>query len=180
MRGRPAVPGAGTLCVVHDGAPDPRSQLARDEARLSELAEQLADAVEVVLPGWVERCVVARFPGPVPAPVLDQARQAGNVAAAEVGSQVRELLRLDIDQQWTNPLALLRAAVRYPADVLAAAGAPAAARDREAQRLHPGDVYDLVPAAFADIDPSLHEPGIVWGAAKAHVHLVRRRIEGRR
>jgi hypothetical protein len=41
-------------------------------------------------------------------------------------------------------------------------------------------VYDLSPAAFADLDPSLREPGLTWGAAKAHVHLARRRREGLR
>jgi putative CocE/NonD family hydrolase len=44
----------------------------------------------------------------------------------------------------------------------------------------PDDAYDLGPASFADIDPSLHEPGLMWGAAKAHVHLARRRAEGLR
>ena len=31
-----------------------------------------------------------------------------------------------------------------------------------------------------DLDPALHEPGLRWGAAKAHVVLARRRAEGRR
>ena len=31
-----------------------------------------------------------------------------------------------------------------------------------------------------DFYASLHEPGLVWGAAKAHVVLARRRAEGRR
>ena len=44
----------------------------------------------------------------------------------------------------------------------------------------PDDPYDLTPGSFADVDPSLHEPGLVWGAAKAHVVLARRRREGRR
>ena len=44
--------------------------------------------------------------------------------------------------------------------------------------IFPDDDYDLSPATFADIDESLHEPGLVWGAAKAHVVLTRRR--GRR
>ena len=39
------------------------------------------------------------------------------------------------------------------------------------RRNFPDDVYDLSPATFADVDPALHEPGLVWGAAKAHVHL---------
>ena len=59
----------------------------------------------------------------------------------------------------------------------AAAGVPEASRDREAVRFQPEDVYDLAPASFADLAPELHELGISWGAAKAHVHLRRRRRE---
>jgi hypothetical protein len=57
---------------------------------------------------------------------------------------------------------------------------PPAARDETDERLFPEDVYGLGPASFADIDPSVHEPGVAWGAAKAYVHLARRRAEGRR
>jgi hypothetical protein len=64
--------------------------------------------------------------------------------------------------------------------VLAAAGVPPVGRDEVARRLHPDDDYDLTPASFADISPELHEPGLVWGAAKAHVVLARRRREGLR
>jgi hypothetical protein len=59
--------------------------------------------------------------------------------------------------------------------VLRAAGVPPVRRDEFAEHAFPDDVYDLAPASFADVDPSLHEPGLVWGAAKAHVHLSRRR-----
>ena len=52
-------------------------------------------------------------------------------------------------------------------------------RDRFAEQTFPDDVYDLVPASFADVDPSLHEPGLLWGAAKAHTVLVRRKGLGR-
>ena len=51
-------------------------------------------------------------------------------------------------------------------------------RDEFAERTFPDDVYDLSPASFADVDPALHEPGLMWGAAKAHVILHRRRSEG--
>jgi hypothetical protein len=70
---------------------------------------------------------------------------------------------------------VLRGLVRYPTAVLAAAGARPAARDEFAVRNFPDDAYDLTPAAFTDVDPALHEPSLLWGAAKAHVHLVRRR-----
>jgi len=36
----------------------------------------------------------------------------------------------------------------------------------------------LAPAAFEDVAPELRDPGIEWGAAKAFVHLRRRRAEG--
>jgi hypothetical protein len=74
---------------------------------------------------------------------------------------------------------LLRAAVRIPTGVLAAAGVAPVDRDDFARRNFPDDPYDLTPASFADVDESLREPGLVWGAAKAHVHLARRRDEGR-
>src|SRR5918998_1467217 len=64
--------------------------------------------------------------------------------------------------------------------VLRAAGARPVPRDEFSERSFPDYVYDLSPATFADVDPSLHEPGLLWGAAKAHVHLARRRREGRR
>jgi hypothetical protein len=131
------------------------------------------------LPGWVERSVERRLGPDLPPDVRRRTEAAAAEAAADIGARVRELLELDIDVQWTNPLALLRAAVHYPTTVLDAAGAPRPARDREAERIHPEDRYDLSPAAFADVSPELHEPGLVWGAAKAHVHLARRRREGR-
>ena len=110
-----------------------------------------------------------RLPAPDPAAV-EAARDAGRRAATEVGSDVRALLAADIDEQRTTPLALLRGAVRYPTDVLKAAGVPPIDRDPIQVRLLPDDLYDLSPANFADVDPALAEPGMVWGAAKALAH----------
>ena len=133
----------------------------------------LADAVEVALPGWVERSVsriMAAWLGRASDAVLEAAREAGSRAGAEVGAEVRALLAADIDDQWTTPLSLLRAAVRYPTAVLQDAGVPPVERDPFRERLEPGDLYDLSPASFADVDPALAEPGMVWGAAKALAH----------
>ena len=86
--------------------------------------------------------------------------------------------RLDIDEQRSTPLTLLRGAVRYPTEVLRRAGVePTGERDDVRVRLFPDDVYDLSPAAFADVDPRLTEPGLVWGAAKAYEHLRRHKPE---
>ncbi len=153
------------------------------EAVLAGHAATLADGVVVALGPWVQRVVAERSeqwrPGSG-ADVAEDARRAGERAAVEVGGRVRALLAEDVDEQATGPLAVVREATRYPTEVLAATGVPEVVRDDFAERAFPADVYDLVPASFADLDPALHEPGLVWGAAKAHVVLARRRAEGRR
>jgi hypothetical protein len=143
---------------------------------VEEHGRALADAISAALPGWVERSVRRRLEDASRDPeadVLAAAADAGERAAAEVGQAVRTLLGADIDEQGTTPLSLLRGAVRYPTAVLRKAGVPPLARDEVQERLFPEDVYDLSPATFADVDPSLAEPGLVWGAAKAFTHLQR-------
>lgn len=154
-----------------------------DAAKLAAIAGALADAVESALPGWVERSVTRlaeAHQGSLSGQVRAAAAEAGQRAAAEVGAEVRRLLATDVDEQRANPLAVLRSAVRYPAEVLAAAGVPPVARSRFDEEAFPADVYGLTPATWGDIDAALHERGIVWGAAKAHVVLSRRRAEGKR
>ena len=134
-------------------------------------ATALADGICDSLPGWVVGSVtrlMMAWAGAVPPGVSQAATMAGTAAVAEVGAQVRDLLAADIDEQWTTPLAILRGgALRYPTSVLQAAGVPPVVRDRAAEELFPDDLYDLVPASFADLDPSLAEAGLRWGAAKA-------------
>jgi hypothetical protein len=154
-----------------------------DAAALAEHARALADAVDAAVPGWIDRSVrrvLAEQEIEVDDALAGRIEAASAEAGAEASRRIRELLATDVDRQAGNPLAVLRSLVRYPTAVLQAAGARPAPRDEFAQRAFPGDVYDLSPATFADVDPSLHEPGLVWGAAKAHVHLARRRREGKR
>ncbi|HET7487071.1 MAG TPA: hypothetical protein VFJ85_04025 [Acidimicrobiales bacterium] len=143
------------------------------EAVLAEKARVLADAVGETLPRWVERSVervlVAATGRAEPGPMAD-ARDAGRRAGDEVGGRLRALLETDVDQQRENPLAILRAAVAYPTDVLRRAGVPPVDRDDFATARFPDDDYDLTPASFGDVDPSLADPGLEWGAAKAWVH----------
>lgn len=161
---------------MDDGAP------SQDDERLRDHASALADAVDAVLAEWVVRCVrdrcvgsgVGVVDGRLDPDVAADATAAGARCRDEVGGAVRELLARDIDDQDTTPLTLLRDAVRYPTAVLEAAGVPPVVRDEFRERSFPGDRYDLAPASFGAVDPSLHEPGLVWGAAKAHVHLRRR------
>lgn len=149
------------------GAEDPSAALARHAARL-------ADAVDELLPRWVDRAVRSRL-AKLPPGVATQARAAGVRAREDVGAAVRDLLMRDVDEQKGNPLALLRTAVRYPTEVLRSAGAPVIQRDKFSRERFPDDDYDLTPANWGDIHPDLTEVGIAWGAAKAFVHKTRHR-----
>lgn len=144
-------------------------------------SDSLADGIAAAIGPWVERCVVSTIEncgGMVTGHIRSEARAAADLAAADVVPRVRALLSLDIDEQRTGPLAILRSAVAFPTAVLRTAGVPPVDRDNAAAEMFPEDIYDLVPASFGDLDPSLQEKGIVWGAAKAHVHLARRRALG--
>ncbi|HEX4904125.1 MAG TPA: hypothetical protein VFU93_01645 [Acidimicrobiales bacterium] len=132
-----------------------------DELRTQ--GEALADAVLTAVPGWVQRCV-DRF-----AVDLD-ATDAGREAVAAIAPPLRDLLTADVDDQRANPLAIVRDAVRFPTAVLRAAGVEPPARSRFDVEHFPDDPYGLVPMTWRDIDESLHEPGIVWGATKAMAH----------
>ena len=141
---------------------------------MDEIASALADGIEAALPGWVERSVARVFMAwcgrPVDGAVAAAATAAGERARDEIGPRVRALLAADIDEQRSTPLAIVRSAVRYPGEVLRDAGVRPVARDDFAVRSFPDDDYDLAPASFADIDPSLTDVGIAWGAAKAFEH----------
>jgi hypothetical protein len=142
------------------------------------VAEALVAAVDRAIGPWVERSVghiMAAYRGEVPSDVRDQARIAGEDARLEVVPALRALLARDVDEQWTSPLSIVRGAVRFPTAVLRAAGVPDVQRDEFHERLFPEDRYGLVPKSWRDVDPDLHEPGLVWGAWKAKTVLDRHR-----
>jgi hypothetical protein len=135
---------------------------------VSAVGAELADAVASVLGTWIAGCI-ARFGvradiGPV---IAD--------AEAEVLGDLRALLATDIDDQRGTPLTVLRRAVRFPTALLAAAGVPAVDRDPYDAQAFPEDVYGLSPATWADVDPSLADPGLRWSVAKAFEHRRRHR-----
>jgi hypothetical protein len=162
-----------------------------DAEALARYAEALATAIEEAIPAWVARSVAdvlaaqglppeGRADEPLDEPLDDLVRAAAASASEEGVPRVRRLLATDVDAQAGTPLAILRSLVRHPTAVLRRVGARPVPRDEFRERSFPDDVYDLSPATFADVDERLHEPGLVWGAAKAHVHLARRRREGKR
>ena len=151
-----------------------------DEAKLAFFATELANGVELHLEAWMTR-------------VIDERRRAGSqhqgsqlrndgqvrihLQAQRLIVEVRGLLASDIDEQRTNPLSVIRKAAIPIAAELDEAGVEHPRRDMDAKRLHPEDLFNVGPASFSEIHPDLHEPGLSWGAAKAHVHIQRRRAE---
>ncbi|MDH4169769.1 MAG: hypothetical protein OEW42_09290 [Acidimicrobiia bacterium] len=152
-----------------------RSSLADDERMLVGYAIALADGIQAALAPWVVRSVhrVAEDQGLTVDPATADAAAAA--CRREVGDRIAEVLALDIDDQTVNPLQLLREAVRYPSGVLRSLGARPVDRDPFAVENFPDDPFNLTPASFADMDHDLQDLGLHWGAAKAHVHLQRRR-----
>ncbi len=136
---------------------------------MEEAAQALAEAVDRALPAWVSRAVASRLGRPAP----DQVAVAAEQARAELVPRLRALLAQDVDAQRSNPLAVLRDAVRYPTEVLRALDVAPVERDDFQRDRFPDDVYDLVPASFADFGPEVAEAGIAWGAAKAWTHRQR-------
>lgn len=150
---------------------------------LPDPVELFVETCSWTVPQWLAACVIrtAREAfGSCPDELADQARRMADERGAAVVAQLDTLVRTDVDEQRTNPLALLRAATRHPTEVLTAFGVPPRRRDEFAVERFPDDVYDLVPANWSDVHPELHEAGILWGAWKAATVLQRRRAEGRR
>lgn len=153
----------------------PSTEPSSDD-ELAAHAEALISGLNAHLPGWVERTLADRFGSPPDQGVIDRVMPTVDDALSAIAT----LLRTDIDEQRANPLAVVRSVVEPLTAVLDEAGTARPARDPDAVRLFPEDHHDITPATFGDIHPELHLPGLTWGAAKAHVHLQRRRAEGMR
>lgn len=155
--------------------PQPEPSLADDEARLADFAADLANRVDAALEGWVRRTLVSAAAAGGAQVVADEISAVVAETRTKVMPELRRVLTADVDAGAGNPLAALRAGVGPMTERLQTWGAAQPPRDDFLERQFPGDPYQLGPAAFSDVDPDLHEPGLVWGAARAHVHLRRRR-----
>lgn len=166
--------GATTVAVAAGGATT-AAMADGDGGGSVDYAAALAEVVDEVLPGWVLRCV-RRFRSDLD----DEANVAGDEARRATGLRMRALLGVDLDEQRSNPLAVLRSAVEFPTAVLSAAGELPVRREPFVENAFPHDVYDISPATWSDVDPKLQDVGIAWSAWKAHEFLRRRRSEAKR
>lgn len=149
----------------------------QDEELFRVLSEDLANRIEATLAPWTISNI-ERLSSAAGISLTDEQRSAVEAAAQqcqlEVGARVRDLLAADIDDQRTTPLVLLRDGAAFATALLAELGVPEVVRDEFERRSFPNDIYGLSPASLADVDQSLAEPGMIWGAAKAHLYKRRR------
>ena len=156
--------------------------MSEDDAVLARYSQELVRAVESALGEWIDNSVQAVLHAQgrsIDAATAMLIATARSDATQAVIGELDAVLSLDVDEQRQNPLSILRAAVRYPTQVLRAVGALPVARYEFDERSFPDDDFALTPAAFSDFGPAVHDAGITWGAAKAHVHLRRRREKQR-
>lgn len=98
--------------------------------------------------------------------------------ALEVERSIAELVAADVDEPLSGPLERIRVATQPLNDELERRGVAPPARNPVDQQMRPLDRYELGPMTFRDLSEAMHEAGITWGAAKAHLHLARHRAPG--
>ena len=155
--------------------------MTADDLDIETVASALLEAAVEATPSWVARSVneiVGSQGLEVDDAHAERVADARERAQRFIETNLGALLRTDIDQQRSTPLTIFRDAARFPVEVLHAAGASEVHRIDVDRWAFPNDPFGVTPASLADMGPSVHEAGIAWGAAKAHVHLSRRRAEG--
>lgn len=142
--------------------------------------QALLDAARPVVGPWAERTIVARL-GTASADLVDDQLTRTRIAAladelaGDILAALGELLLADVETQRINPLALIRQRVGPANALLIELGVRPPDRDEFDRQRFPDDPFGIGPVTWADIDPTLHEPGLMWGIWKAHTLMQRRR-----
>lgn len=139
----------------------------------------LLAAVDAAFEGWFRGRITAIASATGAAVEDADAARVSAEAARWVSAELAGFLAVDVDEQRTNPLHLLRSASRFATGLLDAAGAARPVRDEFETRAMPDDVFAVGPLAWVDLGEDVHEAGISWGAWKAATVLTRRRAEGK-
>lgn len=140
-------------------------------------SQRLVDALTKVVEPWLRRSFdeIASTQGLQGA--VDPIRRDEIVSESARATliRLRELFETDVLSQRSNPLQILRGAVGPLTTELVRMGARPVDRDEFQRRSFPDDVFGLCPAAWVDIEPTLNEVGLEWGAWKAAAVMHRRR-----
>lgn len=127
-----------------------------------EPAAAVRDAFVDVYDGWVRTRL---RDGGLPEP--DGLETALADGRAWLDEELTALLGQPFAQQARGPLEVYQEAMRFPTEVLAAAGVEPVARDEVTANALPGDRYGLAPAASHELGEEAWQAHLAWGAAKA-------------
>ena len=149
-----------------------------DDHRFAELAASLLDCIVAAFPAWMLRTAgvrATRSGVALDRINRDRIEAVALMLATEITPRLKASLTADVDAGGPTPLSVLRSANGPLNDLLDELGVTPGSRDPFLVERFPDDRHDVGPAAFGDLDESVHEPGLMWGAARAHIHLSRRR-----
>jgi hypothetical protein len=144
------------------------------EALMADGGRAIVEGVERLGAGWVVGAVThivdawGELDDTARAKVLDDARSAGDRAAARVVTELDALFALPALEQRSTPLAIVRTLRFEATDVLRTVGVPEVVRDEYEIRAFPDDIYGIVPKAITELgDEDLGGALLAWGIGKA-------------
>ena len=143
---------------------------------LEQYPAALFDAVAACFNEWLTNSIVERAFGAIAQEKIKEIVDESSRTALE---NLYEFLSVDVDEQRTNPLHILRQSTRLANELLSAAEIVPPVRDEFETSAMPHDVYRIGPLTWRDLGEEVHEAGITWGAWKAATVLSRRRDEGK-
>jgi hypothetical protein len=145
---------------------------ANDEAKFFEHGERLQQAITGAIRPWLDAVIESRLPDTA---ISAQLAETLDDITTAVDRSIVELINADVDEPLSGPLERIRREVEPLNDAFDRLGVPPPHRDAVDVRMRPADRFALGPMTFRDLGDEVHEAGITWGAAKAHLHLQRRR-----
>lgn len=145
---------------------------ANDEAKFLEHGQQLHRAVSGAIRPWLDALIESRVSG---SSLTTELAETLDGITTAVDRSIAELINADVEKPLSGPLERIRREVEPLNDVLDRLGVSPPHRDPVDVQMRPGDRHALGPMTFRDLGDDVHEAGITWGAAKAHLHLQRRR-----
>lgn len=144
---------------------------ASDEAKFLNHGQRLHRAISGAIRPWLDAVIETRIANTSIADQLDETLDEITLA---VDRSITELINADVDQPLSGPLERIRREVEPLNDLLDRLGVSPPHRDAVDVQMRPADRHALGPMTFRDLGDDVHEAGITWGAAKAHLHLQRR------
>ncbi len=145
---------------------------ANDEAKFFEHGQRLHRAIAGAIRPWLDAVTESRLPDTA---ISAQLAETLDGITTAVDRSIAELINADVEEPLSGPLERIRREVEPLNDALDRLGVPAPHRDVVDVQMRPADRHTLGPMTFRDLGENVHEAGITWGAAKAHLHLQRRR-----